>query len=88
MARPAEGEFPGLTGSETFIYKWQYRLLGDFGHALVQAYLAADSSNRARLGIAFPEEAMALDSYLEEPGWWDSLQEKLRELEYLRPEQA
>ena len=69
-----------LTEEEEFIIKWQYRILGDFTTALIDAIKRADSSNLARLALGFPMEVKAYKLYAEQPGWWQRTEEKYSEL--------
>lgn len=65
-----------LDPEELFIFKWQYRLLGDFGHALIKAILEADDHNLAKLRIGFPVEVGGYIKYAREPEWWKKVQKK------------
>lgn len=80
---PAQSCLPGLTNEESFILKWQYKLLGDYGTAFMSAAIKADDENLDRLAKGFPIEIGALRRYWHEKGWWDSVENKARELELL-----
>ena len=65
-----------LSEGEQFIVKWQYRMLGHFNTALVDAIAKADIINRTRLARGFPEEVQAYINYSENSGWWESIKQK------------
>ena len=44
------------TEAEKFVVKWQFRLLGDFRTALIQAIMLADDRNLEQLALGFPDE--------------------------------
>ena len=48
-----------LTPGERFITEWQYRLLGDFRKALMDAIVRADEANLTLLMMGFPLEVSA-----------------------------
>ena len=85
--KPADHVLEGLDQDESFIYRWQYRKLGDFGAALVRAYTLADEDNQDCLALGFPYECEALERYFREEGWWTQVQEKCEKLGYLQPGQ-
>lgn len=68
--------FPQLTVGEEFIVKWQYRLLGDFGTALIEAIKLADRSNLAKLALGFPDEVIGYINYTRIDGWWAEVEER------------
>ena len=45
-----------FTAGEKWIVQWQFRLLGDFNKALVEAIMRADDNNLQRLRNGFPDE--------------------------------
>ena len=63
--------------SACFIYAWQYKMLGGFFAALMDAVCCADSFNLARLEQAFPGEIRAFRLYSHTPGWWEAQRLKL-----------
>jgi len=65
-----------LTRSEEFVFKWQYRMLGDFGKALVDCFCLADGDNFERLRLAFPVEGEGMYNYLRVHGWWDAVERR------------
>ena len=65
-----------LTEGERFIVMWQYRILGDFKSALIEAIARADTSNRSALAKGFPVEVEAYTYYTEISGWWDAVEKK------------
>jgi hypothetical protein len=66
--------FPNFAPGERFILEWQYRMLGGFHTALVEAICRADDGNLARLRMGFPNEVDAYLRFSREPGWWPDLQ--------------
>ena len=65
-----------LDKSEKFIFDWQYRLLGHFRTALIEAICQADDSNLAKLVLGFPDEVRGYINYARIPGWWEEVQIK------------
>jgi hypothetical protein len=65
-----------LTKEEEFIVKWQYRLLGDFKTALIDAIKLADEGNLIKLSLSFPEEVRGYINYTRVDGWWLTVQRK------------
>ena len=65
-----------LTKEERFIFDWQYRRLGDFKSALVNAIKTADKGNRELLRRGFPDEVGAYEKFAHTPGWWDEVEAK------------
>jgi len=68
--------FPDLTEGEAFIYRWQYRMLGDFSTALIIAIQRADDRNLDRLARGFPVEVNAYLKYRNIEGWWQEVERK------------
>jgi len=68
--------FAELTPGEKFIVKWQFRLLGDFGKALIEAIMRADDDNLERLVMGFPLEVEAYKHYAETLGWWADVKKR------------
>ena len=66
-----------LTESEEFIFKWQYRALGQFKTALIEAIMLADDDNIAKLYLGFPNEIDGYISYTQIPGWWKEVLRKV-----------
>ena len=71
-----------MTREEQFIYDWQYRRLGGFRSALINAIKVADQGNRKLLGRGFPDEVGGYKKYSEVPGWWDEVEAKGRGVEF------
>ena len=67
-----------LTKEERFIFDWQYRRLGDFKAALINAIKVADQGNRELLRRGFPDEVGAYEKFAHTPGWWDEVEAKGR----------
>lgn len=67
-----------LTETEVIIIKWQYGYFGDFYLSLVKCFRLADTANKSRLTLAFPDLAGALHRYDTEEGFFESC-EKLAE---------
>ena len=67
-----------LTKGEQFIYDWQYKRHGStsFKGYLAKALAVADTRNLAKLKLAFPEEAEAMDNFHHKKGWWEIVQDK------------
>ena len=64
-----------LTKEERFIFDWQYRRLGDFKSALVNAIKTADKGNLELLRRGFPDEVGGYEKFKGIPGWWDAVVE-------------
>jgi len=62
--------FNSLTEGEGFIFMWQYRMLGGFETALMEAIGKADEGNLMRLSLGFPHEVDAFKRFSREEGWW------------------
>jgi hypothetical protein len=71
---------PGLTFAESFIYQWQYNLLGGHDNAFCKAYCLADEENRGRYWKGFPKKCKALDLYLHSEGWWQGVKQKVADI--------
>ena len=65
-----------LEPDELFIVKWQFRMLGDFNTALIEAIARADINNRAKLAQGFPVEVKGYINYTEQEDWWETVQKK------------
>ena len=67
-----------LTKGEMFIHEWQYGYIGktSFKGYLAKALAVADTRNLAKLKLAFPEEAEAMDNFHHKKGWWEIVQDK------------
>ena len=67
-----------LTKGEQFIFDWQYKRHGStsFKGYLAKALAVADTRNLAKLKLAFPEEAEAMDNFHHKKGWWEMVQDK------------
>ena len=65
-----------LAKSEEFILMWQYRMLGHFKTALMEAICLADDGNLARLRLGFPNEVDGYINYTQVNGWWQVVQKK------------
>ncbi len=48
-----------LDPAESYIVRWQYRLLGDFQALLAQTIARADDNNQMALSLGFPLEVRA-----------------------------
>lgn len=73
--------FPFLTLEEEAVYKWQYRLHGDFKSRLFDAIMFADNNNLAKLHKAFPVEVDGYLLYTSHPGWWQQVEQKVHDAE-------
>lgn len=62
---------------EALIIQWQYKMLGDFFIALIEAIARADIQNMAKLRKGFPELVDAYQCYTNIDGWWEELQKKV-----------
>jgi hypothetical protein len=67
----------GLTPGEIWIVEWQYRMMGGFNLALLNAIARADSNNIEKLRLGFPDEVGAYEAYTQQDGWWEELQKKI-----------
>ncbi len=65
-----------LDNSEKFIVEWQYRRLGHFRTALIEAICRADDDNLAKLALGFPDEVKGYIGYSRVLGWWPTVQRK------------
>ncbi len=65
-----------LDKSEKFIFMWQYRLLGHFRTALIEAIMLADITNLEKIRLAYPDEVEGYLNYSTTPGWWKEVQLK------------
>ena len=63
-----------LNPGELFIFEWQYRRLGHFKTALINAIKTADLPNRNKLEKGFPNEVAAYRAYVSESGWWERVE--------------
>ena len=54
---------PYWTEGEKFIVEWQFRLLGDFKTALIDAIKLADEGNLDRLELGFPDEVQGFRAW-------------------------
>ena len=73
---PSNREGDKLTKDEKFIYDWQYRRLGGFRSALINAIKVADQGNREKLRLGFPDEVGGYEKFSTVPGWWDEVEAK------------
>ena len=65
-----------MNTEEKFVFDWQYRRLGGFKTALINAIKLADKSNREKLRLGFPDEVGGYESFSTVPGWWDEVEAK------------
>lgn len=72
-----------LSAEQEFIFKWQYRALGNFETALIEAIKLADDTNLLRLHLGFPTEVEGYRLYSEVDGWWPETQRQAREAGWL-----
>ena len=70
-------EYPKLTKGEKFIFDWQYKSMGGFKTALINAIRLSDSENRAKLRLGFPEEVDAFNNFTQTKGWWTALSKRM-----------
>lgn len=70
----------GLEENESFIFKWQYRMLGDFYTSLINSIMLADETNLKRLAKGFPVEVDGYILYTETEGWWREVITKAKNL--------
>jgi hypothetical protein len=54
-----------LPGEKKYIIDCQYRMGGSFSQALFEAIARADSQNRAKLALGFPEEVQGYVAWTE-----------------------
>ena len=66
-----------LSIGERFVVEWQYEMLGGFKSQLASLIGKADSGNRYKLRLAFPEEVDAITSFYNVDGWWQDVEAKL-----------
>lgn len=71
-------EYAKSTDGERHLVDWQFGFGGDFNNALFQAISLADTGNKYRLGIGFPDEVEAFRRYSQENGYWESLRKRLK----------
>jgi len=72
---------------ELFVVKWQLGIQGSFMKLLAETIGRADSTNREKLMLAFPDEVTAMNQFYYEEGWWTKLCDRLgisKEVDWLR----
>lgn len=69
--------YKDLNAEELAVYKWQYRLHGDFYSCLWEAIIHADGGNLKALAKGFPVEVGGYLKYSSLAGWWEKVQEKV-----------
>ena len=68
-----------LDNEGAFIYLWQFKMLGGFYAALMDAISKADGDNLDRLREGFPVEVDAYRKYTHTSGWWATCLAAVRE---------
>lgn len=66
------------TEAEMELYYWQYDRTGSFLKYLFNAISVADTVNRARLKMSYPNEVEAVWRYKNEPGYWENLEQRMK----------
>ncbi len=74
-----------LTKGERFVFEWQYRMACDFTLLLAKTIDKADSFNREKLRLGYPEEVEAMINFYQTEGWWEKVQEKENSKEATKP---
>ena len=70
-----------LSEEEQAVVKWQFGLYAHFYTALFDAIKRADDNNLFRLELGFPNEVGGFLKFNRQEGWWQGVEEKLRELD-------
>ena len=70
-------EWEGLSQGERRLVEWQFGLSGSFVTQLFMLIARADSGNRIRLSLAFPDEVIAYQRFAGEDAYWTGLCERL-----------
>jgi len=65
-----------MEAEERCIFEWQYRKMGSFKKALMEAICLADDDNIELLKLGFPDEVNGFIKYKSETDWWKRVQEK------------
>ncbi len=65
-----------LTKGERFVFEWQHRMAGGFAGMLALTIGKADSFNREKLRLGYPEEVEAMINFYETEGWCETVQKK------------
>lgn len=68
--------FNKLTKGERFVVEWYYEMAGSFHMTLAKCFALADTKNRSKLMLAFPEEGEAMYNFHNTPNWWVEVKEK------------
>lgn len=72
--------FPELSRGTNFVIEWKYGYAGGFHNLLADTICHADTFNRARLKLSFPNEVDAMNNYMNVPGWWEEVVKKMEEI--------
>lgn len=71
-----------LDPEQRAVVYWQYKLYGGFYKALFDAVCRADNYNLRQLSLGFPNEVNGYIKYKDVPGWWDNVQQIIKEGPY------
>ena len=66
-----------LSEEERLMWNWEYKMMGDFQKALMEAICRADESNLSRLALGYPDHVSGYIKYTQERGWWEMVQRKV-----------
>lgn len=67
-----------MNQGERKLCEWQFHMSGSFFTGLFELLGKADSINMMRLEAGFPEEAIAMNRFKNEEGYWQKLQEEFK----------
>jgi hypothetical protein len=62
-----------MTNGERDLCFFKKNMLGGFKTALFEAIFRADSRNKIKLSLGFPEEVLAVQKFQNEAGYWENL---------------
>lgn len=66
-----------LTQAEQELFYWQYNRAGSFITNLFVCIGKADTINRYKLSLGFPDEVHAFVNYSELEGFWEALEKRM-----------
>lgn len=69
-----------LTEEELAVLNWQYKLHGEFQHALFTAITLAVDDNLEKLRTVYPNEVNGFEKWKCKEDWWGKVQDKARKL--------
>jgi len=67
-----------LSDEEWLAYRWKKNMLGGFEHSLMDTISRADENNLELLSKGFPIHVSAYKKFTRERGWWQSIEQKMK----------